>query len=260
MSERTEYPHGVPNWTTCLTTDLATATGFYGAVFGWTFDVSDDDGYAVALLRGREVAGIGLLPESPQAVPAWTMQICVDDAQAIADAAAAAGGRVLSGPTDLSPAVVLTVLTDPSGAVVCAGQAVGRIGAELVNEPGAWSMGRLSTPDPAAVGPFYESLFGWRSDAFGPVTLWRLPGYVGGEPTQPVPRDVIAVGYSADGPANWLMDFWVADADLAAAAALEHGGSVLSAPADQQQVPFRQAVLADPDGAAFTVSALLAPG
>ena len=258
MSERTEYPHGVPNWTTCLTRDVAAAMRFYGAVFGWTFDVSEEGGYAVALLRGREVAGIGPVPTDPQASPGWVMQVCVDDARAIAEAAHAAGGQVLSGPQDLSPATILTVLADPSGAVVCAGETVARIGAELVNESGAWSMGRLSTPDPAAVASFYGTLFGWQADAYGPVTLFKLPGYVGGEPMQPVPRDVIAVGAPAPKPARWEMDFWVDDADVAAATALKHGGAVLSEPADQQQVPFRQATLADPDGSVFTVSALLA--
>ena len=39
-------------------------------------------------------------------------------------------------------------------------------------------------------------MFGWETDTFelgeSEVTLWRLPGYVGGEPEQPVPRDLVA--------------------------------------------------------------------
>ena len=42
---------------------------------------------------------------------------------------------------------------------------------------------------------------------FGGATLWRVPGYVGGEPMQPVPRDVVAVMAPLNGnggvPPNW---------------------------------------------------------
>lgn len=157
----------------------------------------------------------------------------------------------------MSPASILTVLADPSGAVLCATQPVGRTGAQLVNEPGAWAMSSLSTPDPAAVTAFYGEVFGWELEQFGPVSMWRLPGYVGGEPSQPVPRDVVAVAQPADGPARWNVDFWIADADAAAQTVRDVGGAVLVEPADDPSLPFRHAVLTDPDGSAFTISQLL---
>jgi len=77
-----------------------------------------------------------------------------------------------------------------------------------------------------------------------------------------VPRDVVAaMEPEAPGgePARWGVDFWIADADAAAATAERRGGAVLEAPADAG--PFRSAVLADPAGASFSVSQLLAtPG
>jgi hypothetical protein len=88
----------------------------------------------------------------------------------------------------------------------------------------------------------------------------RVPGYVGGEPRQPVSRDVVGAMMSADEhdrvpPAHWGVDFWIADADAAAEKATALGGSVVAGPYD---VPgFRQAVLTDPQGAAFTVSQLM---
>lgn len=258
MSERDEYPHGVPHWTTCLVRYLDRAVDFYGRVLGWDFDISRDDGYAVATLRGREVAGIGTVAAAqPDAQPGWITEVRVDDAAAAADAVIRAGGSVLAGPLDMSPASVLTVVADPAGAVLCATQPVGRSGAELVNEPSTWTMSALSTPDPAAVADFYRDVFGWEREQFGPMTLWRLPGYVGGEPTQPVPRDVIAVAQASAGAPRWNVDFRIADADAAARAARDAGGTVVADPADQDSVPFRQAVLADPDGAVFSVSQLL---
>lgn len=258
MSERDVYPHGVPHWTTCLVRDLDRAADFYGRVFGWDFDISRDDGYAVATLRGREIAGIGTVATAqPDAPPGWITEVCVDDAAAAADAVIRAGGSVLAGPLDLSPASVVTVVADPAGAVLCATQPVERMGAGLVNEPGTWTMSALSTPDPAAVANFYRDVFGWEREPFGPMTLWRLPGYLGGEPSQPVPRDVIAVAQALHGASRWNVDFRTADADAAARAARDAGGAVAAEPTDQDSVPFRHAVLADPDGSTFSVSQLL---
>jgi predicted enzyme related to lactoylglutathione lyase len=154
------------------------------------------------------------------------------------------------------------VLRDPAGASLCAWEAGTREGAKLVNEPSAWAMSALVTPDPEAAATFYGDVFGWETESFGPVTLFRLPGYVGGEPSQPVPRDVVAAiapdgDGDGDGPPRWSVDFWVGDADEAAAGARRMGGAVLAGPYDAP--PFRQAVLADPEGAVFTVSQLVSP-
>jgi uncharacterized protein len=77
---------------------------------------------------------------------------------------------------------------------------------------------------------------------------------VGGEPSQPVPRDVVAIMLPAnDAPANWSVDFWVSDVDETAAQAEELGGSAIVPPFEPMP-GFRQAVLADPAGAAFSVT------
>ena len=82
-------------------------------------------------------------------------------------------------------------------------------------------------------------------------------------PGQPVPPDVVAVmmqlpSGDGDGPGpNWSVDFWVGDADAAAARAPELGGSVIAPPFEM--AGFRRCVLADPNGAVFTVSQLLRP-
>jgi hypothetical protein len=106
-------------------------------------------------------------------------------------------------------------------------------------------------------------VFGWRPERFGEggaLVLARLPGYVGGEPQQPVPRDVVAVLSSLDDATvsgstpHWGIDFWVSDADVAASRAIEHGGRVVKPPTDEPG--FRTAVLADAAGAVFSVSKL----
>jgi uncharacterized protein len=62
--------------------------------------------------------------------------------------------------------------------------------------------------------------------------------------------------FPADVPPHWSVDFWVDDADATAEKAAELGGKVIAPPFDTPG--FRQAVLADPEGASFSVSQLTA--
>ena len=248
MSERDGYEHGVPCWVVALQPDCRAGAEFYGALFGW--DVAPgDDGFFTARLRGRAVAAVA--PQTEGSGAAWITNIWTDDPDATAERARAAGGTVLAGPFDISTGR-FAAIADPTGAVFGAWRPEGVTGAEVVNEPGAWSMSRLDTPDPERAAAFYADLFGWTTEAFGPFAMFRLPGYVGGEPQQPVSREVVAMMAAADGPARWSVDFWVPDADGIAARAGELGGDVLAAPSDTPMS--RTAVLADPSGAAFSVT------
>jgi hypothetical protein len=270
MSERHRYPAGVPCWVEALQADVPAAIAFYEEIFGWKLTGPpgtrpDDPGaYQVARLRGRDVAGVAPLPPShPEVRPAWMTHVRVHDVAAAADAARAAGGTVLAEPFDALPAGRMAVLADPTGAGFAVWEAGTREGAQLVNEPSAWAMSTLRTPDPEAAAAFYRAVFGWGTDppvpAEGGMAMFRLPGYEGGEPQQPVPRDVVAVLAPArpGEPASWTLDFWVDDADAVAERTTRLGGRVLVAPHDFPGLPFRTAVVEDPQGAAFSVSQLV---
>jgi uncharacterized protein len=83
--------------------------------------------------------------------------------------------------------------------------------------------------------------------------MFRLPGYEGGEPQQPVSREVVAtMGASDAGAAQWSVNFWDHDVDATAAKAVELGGRAVMAPFDAPMT--RTAVLADPHGASFTIN------
>jgi uncharacterized protein len=131
-------------------------------------------------------------------------------------------------------------------------------------EPGVPCRVAAVEPDPGGAASFYGVLFGSETDTFdtggGAISVGRVPGYVGGEPQQPASRDVVRAMLSGDEhdgapPPHWEVRFWIADADAAAEKAAAMGGSVVAGPYD---VPgFRQAVLADPQCAAFTASQLM---
>jgi len=269
MSERSDYPAGVPCWVDTLQPDPDAAMRFYGELFGWEFEGpgampgNPRGRYYVATLRGTEVAGIGSLPPEDQStLVAWNTDVAVKSVEDAASRVARAGGEILLGPIDAAPAGRLAAVRDPAGATLCLWEAQARQGAQLVNEPSAWAMSALQTTDPDRAIEFYADLFGWQPEPLAveeaQLTLWRLPGYVGGEPQQPVPRDVVAAMIplaKGDGrTSQWSVDFWIDDADAAAAKTPELGGRVLVAPHD---IPgFRRTVLADPAGAAFSVSQL----
>jgi predicted enzyme related to lactoylglutathione lyase len=269
MSEREHYMAGVPCWVDTQQRDPGAAIQFYGEVLGWDFAgpgqmPGEPAGqYFVARLRGRDVAGVGSMSTEGVGSPAWNTYVSVASADDATERARSAGARVLARPFDVLPAGRMAVLADPTGALFCLWEPRDRRGAQVVNEPSAWAMSVLHTSDPAAANAFYGDAFGWVGEPIemgdAGTMLWRLPGYVGGEPQQPVPRDVVAVMLPIQADARqsqsyWSVDFWIDDADQAAAAAADLGGTVVLPAHDTPG--FRRAVLADPEGAAFSVSKL----
>lgn len=249
MSERSEYPSGVPCWVQTFQPDPDAARGFYKALLGWEFGA---DG-GVAQLRGRDVAGIDMLPAG--GVPAWVTYIRVENADDAAQRAGDAGGAVLIGTLDASPAGRFAVLADPSGVPFCVWEAGERQGAQLVNESGTWTMSSLHTPDPDGARRFYGTLFGWEVEPIAPgVSAARLGGYAG-EKAQPLPTDTVAlIAPTAEGvPPHWNVNLRVADADATGELATSRGGSVLGPPVDA--FGLRSLVIADPQGAVFSISA-----
>jgi uncharacterized protein len=248
MSQRDGYEHGVPSWIAGAHPQPTRAAAFYTELFGWQADSRGD--HLVCTLRGRDVAGFVQGDDA-----AWRTNVWVESADDTAERATSAGGSVVTAPFDRPGVGRTAVIADPAGAVFTVSEPDPHRGAQVVNEPGAWAMSALSTPDLERAKAFYGAVFGWETDTFAvgdiEATLWRLPGFVGGEPSQPVPADVVAVAAPGDAP-RWDVDLWVDDPDATAAKAAELGGSVLMPPTDTPMG--RRAVLADPQGGTFSVS------
>ncbi len=269
MNTREQYPTGVPCWVETLQPDPRAATRFYGPLFGWEFSGPEPMAgglpgeYFVAHLDAYAVAGIGTLPAlggPPAAV--WSTSIRVEDADRAVELATTAGASHILGPLTAGSAGRWAVLVDPTGAAFGVWEAHDREGAQLVNQPGTWAMSALHTPDPAAAAAFYGAVFAWGTEPIAPeapVTLFRLADYVGGEPGQQIPRDVVAVMTATEAepnrpsvPPHWNVNVLVNDSDAIAARAAELGGSVLMPPLNTPG--FRSAVLLDPQGGGFSVS------
>ena len=112
---------------------------------------------------------------------------------------------------------------------------------------------------PGCLPGLYHEIFGWGTELFGDgeaaATMFKVPGYFGGRPQQPVSRDVVAgMAPLREGglKPHWHVEFWVDDVDAVVATAARLGGSVV-APA-QGSPDNRVAVLADPRAAVFAIS------
>ena len=248
MAERSSYEPGTPSWIDLGTTDVAGAQSFYGSLFGWTFDDQGEEAghYVMCLKDGKPVAGMMQAdPDSGMPV-AWSSYVTVRDADATAAAVRDAGGQVLQEPFDVMTAGRMSVLMDPTGAVICTWQPNEHIGAHLVNEHGALTWNELITPDPDAAAAFYGKVFGWAAEPFGgDYTGFKLAG-----------RDDAIAGMMRppmEGmPPYWNVYFAVDDCDATAGAAESAGASVLMPPTDMEGVG-RLAALMDPQGAGFSV-------
>jgi uncharacterized protein len=265
MSERNAYVHGVPCWIETWQPDADAAAGFYSRLFGWDVERVGVGAY-MCRVGGRDVALVGQRPPENAGLPVgWATCVRVDDAEVVGARVADGGGRVVMAPFETLDGGRMVVFEDPAGALLAAWQTGSHGGAQLVNAPSAWSWSQLLTDDPEGSVAFYGAVFGWETDAFGDMTMWRVPGYLGGKPEQPVPRDVVA-GMAPLAPdmlaagvrPHWRIDFWVEDVDATAAAAAAFGGGTVVPPFD---LPIaRQAVLVDPQGAVFSVSRITAGG
>ena len=247
MPEVKEYEPGTPSWVDLGSPDIEASAAFYGGVFGWTFEsagpVEETGGYGMFTLKGLNVAGIGPQMNADQS-PYWTMYVSVADVEATTARVEAHSGTIVVPPMEVFTAGKMAVFIDSGGAPFSAWQPIEHIGAQLVNEPGAFTWAELRTADVGPALGFYERVFNWVANPMDmdgtPYTLWNL-----GE------RPVAGMMADSAGASRWDISFAVADCDAAVAKAVELGGSVVAPAADMSVGRF--AGLADPHGATFGV-------
>jgi predicted enzyme related to lactoylglutathione lyase len=148
------------------TPDPDASKAFYGALFGWDFvDMPAPGGgtYTMAQVGGKNAAGMMQLSQEQvdQGQPAgWSMYIAVDDVDASTEAALANGGRILAPVMDIPESGRMSFVFDSVGAAVGLWQANGHIGAQVVNEHGAFTWSEVITDSPDALNAFYGPVTG----------------------------------------------------------------------------------------------------
>jgi predicted enzyme related to lactoylglutathione lyase len=231
MSTKDSYVPGTPCWVDLGAPDVAAAADFYSALFGWDCPEGDPEfgGYRSCTLGGRTVAGLG-----PQMGPvsAWTTYIATADARASAEAIVAAGGSMMGEVMEVGDLGTMGLFTDAAGTFLGVWQPGSHIGAQAVNEPGAWTWSELLTRNVDAAKAFYPKVFGWTidSDAMPGYPIFQVGGQgVGGLVDMPD-------GFPAELQGIWNTYFEVADCDASCAKVKELGGRVMNGPDDVEGV------------------------
>jgi predicted enzyme related to lactoylglutathione lyase len=245
MDVDTNQPLGTPTWIDLGVPDLDRALAFYGAVFGWEFDVGPEETgrYTMCFLRGRRVAAISALHDPARVF--WNVYLATDDCDRTAERARAAGGTLLVEPMDVMDQGRMAIVRDPVGAQFGLWQGRAHTGAQVVNEPGALVRNDLVTPEPAPAREFYAAVFDF--------ALEGNPAMPGADFTflrRPDGHEIGGIMGAPGSTSAWSTTFEVAGTDEALQRALDAGGRSDGA---QEFLYGRLATITDPFGAEFSI-------
>jgi uncharacterized protein len=159
--EVSRYPYGQAAWLAHTAPDPPAALAFYTELFGWEVQEPGVDlgPYVLLTKRAKPVAAISETPSLGTAQ--WTTYFNVSDAGEIAKMVKAAGGTVLSAPTDAGSAGRVAHFADATGAPFGVWQAGDHFGAALRREAGTYIASELGSSDVAQSKAFYADVFGW---------------------------------------------------------------------------------------------------
>jgi len=132
---------------------------FYSALYGWTWDVGDEQMgyYSIANSDGSPVMGLG---QGPGAAGAMVPYFFSDDIAASVATAAQLGGTVFMGPMEVPGAGIMALVADPTGAVHGLWQAGEFSGFGVAYEPNAIGWWDHASNDPEAAAAYYTALTG----------------------------------------------------------------------------------------------------
>lgn len=257
-----ERVHGKFIWIELMTTDVESASRFYGDVVGWSSRPMEGTDYTVfeAGLPGEAgtvgVAGMMALPASlvgEGVPPNWTGYVAVDDCDATAALAEVKGGSIRRPPEDIPGIGRFAVIGDPHGAVLCIMTPLPMDPPPPVvpaMAPGQLGWAELQAGDGEEAFAFYSALFGWTKERdmdMGPMGTYRIFAHEG-----------LAIGgmmtRQPQCPVAWSYYVAVPALDAAVDRIALGGGTVIFGP---QEVPGPAYIVnaTDPQGAHFSLVA-----
>ncbi len=257
MTTHTEHKHGTFSWTDLATSNAAGAKTFYGALFGWTFDdmpAGPGMTYSMCKLGSETACALyGKGPEMKDIPDHWAAYVTVDDLEAATQRAATVG-KVIAEPFDVMDVGRMSVVQDPSGAVLQLWKPIKHIGATVTKVPGAICWVELYTTNPDAAGKFYTQTIGWDTEShdMGPMGTYTLfsrkgegrTGQIGGMMAMPPTMKGV--------PSHWLVYFDATDVDASAKKVVSLGGKIIMPPMDIPNIG-RFAIAQDTTGATFSL-------
>jgi predicted enzyme related to lactoylglutathione lyase len=156
-------------WRDLLTNDPAASQHFYGELFGWQFEsagtasnLRSDEAYTLVRHNGRLIGGMidTLALNGRDDISQWVVLMSVDDVRAATQKVEAAGGRVITPPTDLKNRGRLAVVRDAEGAMLGLLETLDGDPADRSPEAGDFLWDELWTTDLANASSFYADIAG----------------------------------------------------------------------------------------------------
>jgi predicted enzyme related to lactoylglutathione lyase len=258
MPQIDKHAPGTFCWVELATTDQDAAKHFYGSLFGWSivdYPMGPADFYTMFQLGGRDAAAGYTMraEERSQGVPPhWNLYVAVEDADATAARAVELGGKLPAGVFDVYTNGRMAVIIDPTGAAFCLWQPKQTQGVGVMGENNSYCWADLITGDRVGAKTFYEKLFGWKIfPGAGKDESTYLHIKAGEQGIAGIQPDAMR---QPGVPPHWTPYFMVANADATTAKAQQLGAKVYAPPMNVGE-SLRIAVLADPQGAVFSLFA-----
>ena len=248
MSDRKLIP-GKFVWFEHVSKDAKRAQAFYGEVLGWKaqpFPMGELT-YDMIYVGDTMIGGYGT-PRSDRQPPHWISYVSVEDVDASAKAATAAGGKVVQGPFDIPNVGRTARIADPQGAEICPFKSSNGDPPDSEVTQGNWLWNELHTNDVASALRFYEKVIGFshRSVDMGPSGTYHILSKGG------VERGGVTSFLQSGVPPHWLPYVNVDDVDGTITRARRQDAKIEMNPEDIPGVG-RIAVIKDPIGAALAV-------
>jgi len=247
-------------WHDLNTKNAEAAKRFYGELFNWTFEKSENSPYAHIKAGEEMIGGIRQMDANERTPPSWLGYVGVDDVAASVATITKNGGKVYMPTTTMEKVGTFAVIADPTGGVFAPWKSA-RPGEdrEPTGKPGmhTFCWDELTTNDVEKAARFYEAAFGWAVEkvdmgAMGTYTLLKRTGVKDEKGADKNAGGVMNIPPNAPYPPFWLSYVAVPDAAATAEKAKRLGGSVMAGPMDIPNVG-KFAVLLDTEKAAFGV-------
>ena len=250
-----EPKNGSMCWFELATTDAAGARDFYSKTFGWSANevpMSADFYYSIFQIGGKDVAGGYPLTKEMLAngvPPHWMLYVKTSSSDDAHAKALQLGATSIEAPFDVPHVGRMSVIKDPTGAVICTFQPGGHRGTELFGQQTAPCWVDLNTSDPDKAAKFYADWLGWSyetgKDGYRHISNGGgKEDMLGGIPSdRPLPPGV---------PSHWMIYFLVADCAASAKKAADLGAKTMM-PATPMPDVGTIAILQDPQGAVFAL-------
>ena len=249
------YTPGKWVWAELLTRDVGRAAGFYGQVFGWTFETygpkDDAKTYTLVSSGGTPIAGMVFMnPRDRSMKPdaRWVGLASTSDPKAVEARVTSGGGKVLMATRTLGTRGDAALFADPEGGVFGVIHAAGGDPLDYVGDENGWLWAELWADDVPAMAKFYATVGGYDIEegaSAGTDQGLHLAsgGYArAGILPKPLPKT----------PPAWILYVRVKSVDETVARAREAGGRVVIEPRDARGT--RVALVIDPTGAPFAVA------